>query len=62
MDGSELLSLVYSINFQIRQIWATNHQFSCEKSKLVWVKITPGIDFVDGAVVQCYVLVVKVLL
>ena len=32
MDASGLLSFVYSIYFQIRQIPATNHHFSCEKS------------------------------
>ena len=32
MDESGLLSFVYSIDFQVRQIPATNHHFSCEKS------------------------------
>ena len=32
MDESGLRSFVYSINFQIREIPATNHRFSCEKS------------------------------
>ena len=36
MDASGLWSFVYSINFQIRQIPATNHHFSCEKSLLIF--------------------------
>ena len=32
MDESGLRSFSYSINFQIREIPATNHRFSCEKS------------------------------
>ena len=35
MDASGLWSFVYSINFQIRQILATNHHFSCVKSLLL---------------------------
>ena len=35
MDASGLWSFVYSINFQIRQIPATNHHFSCEKNLLL---------------------------
>ena len=140
IDTSGLWSFVYSINFQIRQIPATNHHFSCEYSLLLygqrflkekksfftvwdlvttckqiektlilplkilqtfeghdhwhcqcitfwviyifskWVRccwnicgnlllsgafldrITPHIDFIDEAVVQCYVPVVKILL
>ena len=34
MDASGLLSFAYSINFQIRQISATNNHFSCKKSLL----------------------------
>ena len=32
MDESGLRSFVYSISFQEREIPATNHRFSCEKS------------------------------
>ena len=35
MDASGLLSFVYSINFQIRQIPARNHHLSCEESLLL---------------------------
>ena len=55
MDASGLLSFVYSINFQIMQIPATNHHFSCEKNLLlcgsmflkktfflVWYLVTKG--------------------
>ena len=35
MDASVLWSLVYFINLQTRQIPATNHHFSCEKSVLL---------------------------
>ena len=35
MDASGLWSFVYSIKFQIRQIPATNHHFSSEKSLLL---------------------------
>ena len=35
MDASGLWSFVYSINFQIRQIPATNHHLSCEKILLL---------------------------
>ena len=41
MNASGLWSFAYSINFQIRQIPATNHHFSCEKKpNIVWVKIS----------------------
>ena len=36
MDASRIWSFLYSINFQIRQIPATNHHFSCEKSLLIF--------------------------
>ena len=35
MDASGLWSFVYSINFQVTQIPATSHHFSCEKSLLL---------------------------
>ena len=41
MDASGLWLFLYSINFHIRQIPATNHSFSYEKSLLIFSSLWP---------------------